>query len=277
MNNLMQKLVEAKTYIVSQTDEKNADIGLVLGSGLGELAERVDERIVIPYAAIPHFPVSTVAGHKSCLVIGTLEGKRVVCMQGRFHFYEGYSMDQIVFPIQVMHMLGAQNLILTNAAGCVNTAWNAGDLMIITDHIKLIAESPMRGTNVDELGERFFDMSCTYDKALQQLALDCGKTLGIQLRQGVYQYFTGPQYETPAEVRLARMCGADAVGMSTVPEAIAASHMHMHTLGISSLTNMAAGILDTPLNHKDVLEASEKGKAHFAVLIQNIVQRMNAA
>lgn len=272
MNNLIEKLTEAKEYIVSCAGNEHADICIVLGSGLGELAGQVENAVVIPYKSIPNFPVSTVPGHKSQLVIGTLEGRRVICMQGRFHFYEGYEMDQVVFPVQVMHLLGTDNLLLTNAAGCVNTSWSAGDLMIISDHIKLVAESPMRGPNCDELGERFFDMTRTYDKDLQQLALRCGQELGIRLRSGVYQYFTGPQFETPAEVRFARTCGADAVGMSTVPEAIAASQMHMRTLGISCLTNMAAGILDQPLNHKEVLEAGEKVKTGFTALVKKIVR-----
>ena len=273
MDNLMEKLNEAKKYIISCAGPEPADICIVLGSGLGDLAGQVENPVIIPYKSIPNFPVSTVPGHKSRLVIGTLENRRVICMQGRFHFYEGYSMDQVAFPVQVMHLLGTDNLLLTNAAGCVNTAWKAGDLMIITDHIKLTAESPVRGPNCGELGERFFDMSRTYSRELQQLARKCGTSLGITLREGVYQYFTGPQFETPAEVRFARLCGADAVGMSTVPEAIAASQMHMHTLGISCLTNMAAGILDQPLNHKEVLEAGEKVKTSFTALVRMIVQK----
>jgi purine-nucleoside phosphorylase len=273
MDNLIEKLTEAKDYIVSCAGPEPAAVCIVLGSGLGDLAGQVENPVIIPYKSIPNFPVSTVPGHKSRLVIGTLEGRRVICMQGRFHFYEGYGMDQVVFPVQVMHLLGTDNLLLTNAAGCVNTAWKAGDLMLITDHIKLTAESPVRGPNCDELGERFFDMSRTYGRELQQLARDGAKTLGITLREGVYQYFTGPQFETPAEVRFARMCGADAVGMSTVPEAIAASQMHMHTLGISCLTNMAAGILDLPLNHKEVLEAGERVKTDFTALVKMIVQK----
>jgi purine nucleoside phosphorylase I, inosine and guanosine-specific len=272
MDDRMVKLEEAKKYIVSCAGSEPASVCIVLGSGLGDLADQVEDPVVIPYKEIPNFPVSTVPGHKSRLVIGTLEGKRVICMQGRFHFYEGYSMDQVVFPVQVMHLLGTDNLLLTNAAGCVNIGWRAGDLMIISDHIKLVSESPMRGPNCDELGERFFDMSRTYAKELQELAMKCGTSLGITLRRGVYQYFTGPQFETPAEVRFARTCGADAVGMSTVPEAIAASQMHMRTLGISCLTNMAAGILDQPLNHKEVLEAGEKVKTGFTSLVRMIVR-----
>ena len=193
-------------------------------------------------------------------------------MQGRFHFYEGYGMDEVVFPIQLMHMLGCDNLLLTNAAGCVNKDWKPGDLMIISDHIKICAESPMRGANCPELGVRFFDMGNTYNKDLRSLAKKIAGQLGIEIREGVYQYFTGPQYETPAEIRFARTCGADAVGMSTVPEAIAASHMRMKTLGISCLTNMAAGILDQPLDENEVIETAQKVTKSFTALVKKIIQ-----
>ena len=193
-------------------------------------------------------------------------------MQGRFHFYEGYGMDEVVFPIQLMKMLGCENLLLTNAAGCVNKDWKPGDLMIISDHIKICAESPMRGANCPELGVRFFDMGNAYDKDLRALAKKLAGQLGIEVREGVYQYFTGPQYETPAEVRFARSCGADAVGMSTVPEAIAASHMRMKTLGISCLTNMAAGILDQPLDENEVIECAQKVTKSFTALVRKSIQ-----
>ncbi len=271
MENLMDKLLESASFIRSKVGDEALQIGIVLGSGLGALAESVTEAVAIPYAEIPHFPVSTVPGHAGRLVIGKLEGKRVVCMQGRFHYYEGYSMDQVVFPIQVMRMLGIRNLLLTNAAGCVNKDWKPGDLMIITDHIKLVADNPLRGPNCDELGLRFFDMSKAYDPDLRTMALGVGEALGIPLRQGIYQLFTGPSFETPAEVRFARMCGADAVGMSTVPETIAANQCGMKVLGISCLTNMAAGILDQPLDHHEVLETGEKVKVAFSNLVKTIV------
>ena len=272
MTNLIEKLTQAKEYITSKAGSEKADLCIVLGSGLGGLADEVSDAVIIPYKDIPNFPVSTAPGHKSRLVIGTLEGKRVICMQGRFHFYEGYSMDDVVFPIQLMHLLGCDNLLLTNAAGCVNKDWNPGDLMIISDHIKICAESPMRGPNYPELGVRFFDMGNTYNKDLRALAKKCASELKIDVREGVYQYFTGPQYETPAEVRFARTCGADAVGMSTVPEAIAASHMRMRTLGISCLTNMAAGILDQPLDENEVIETAQKVTRTFTMLVKKIIQ-----
>lgn len=271
MDNLLEKLQEAAQYIESKIGTKPVEIGMVLGSGLGSLAESIENPVFVPYKEIPFFPVSTVPGHKGRLVVGELEGKRVLCMQGRFHYYEGYGMDEVVFPIQVMHTLGIGNLLLTNAAGCVNEAWKPGDLMLISDHIKIMADNPLRGPNADQLGDRFFDMSNAYDKTLREVARTCAAKLGIGLREGVYQLFTGPSFETPAEVRFARMCGADAVGMSTVPEAIAASHMRMKVMGISCLTNMAAGILSQPLNHQEVLETGQRVKQSFSSLVRSIV------
>ncbi|MFA6891073.1 MAG: purine-nucleoside phosphorylase [Sphaerochaetaceae bacterium] len=272
MERLMEKLNETKDFILSKIGDEPVAVGVVLGSGLGGLGDQIENAVVIPYKEIPNFPVSTAPGHKSRLIVGNLEGRRIICMQGRFHYYEGYGMDQVVYPIQTMRMLGVRNLLLTNAAGCVNTAWKPGDLMLIKDHIKLVPESPMRGPNCDELGQRFFDMGNAYDKELRIFAKRCASSLGIELREGVYQLFTGPQYETPAEVRFARMCGADAVGMSTVPEAIAASHMRMRTMGISCLTNMAAGILDQPLTTEEVLETGERVKHTFTALVRSIIK-----
>ncbi len=271
MDNLLQNLDLAAAYIKNKAGDKKIEIGMVLGSGLGELANEIVDPVIIPYSDIPSFPVSTVSGHAGRLVIGNLQGKRVLCMQGRFHYYEGYDMDVVVFPIQVMKRLNIENLLLTNAAGCVNETWKPGDLMLIKDHIKLIADNPLRGKNYEELGPRFFDMSTAYDKNLGNLAKKIAKEQGIDLKEGVYQLFTGPSYETPTEVRLARILGADAVGMSTVPEAIAAAHMSMHTIGISCLTNMASGILDQPLNHEEVLETSELVKVKFTSLVKEII------
>ncbi len=272
MEQLMAKLKESCDLLRRHIGSSAIDVGIVLGSGLGELAEQLEDAVVIPYRLIPHFPVSTVNGHKGQFVVGVLEGRRVACMQGRFHYYEGYGMDEVVYPVQTMKMLGISNLLLTNAAGCVNTAWKPGDLMLIKDHIKLVPDSPLRGPNPDELGERFFDMSNAYDRHLRFYAKSCAQRLGIPLHEGVYQLFTGPNFETPSEVRLARLVGADAVGMSTVPEAIAASHMKMHTMGISCLTNMAAGILDQSLNHQEVLETGDRVKKSFQALVREIVR-----
>ena len=272
MENLMQKLREAKAFIESKTKGLEIYAGLVLGSGLGDMADEIKNPVIINYKDIPHFPVSTVAGHAGRLVIGELEGRNVLCMQGRFHFYEGYEMDQVVFPIQVMKMLGIERLILTNAAGCVNKAWNPGTLMLITDHIKLIPNCPLRGHNEDELGLRFFDMSRAYDPGLLEVARKEAEKLGIPVKEGVYMFFAGPNFETPAEIRAARVLGADAVGMSTVPEVIAAAHCGIRTLGISCMTNMAAGILDQPLGHTEVLETGLRVKGQFSALIRAIVR-----
>ena len=268
----MKCLSESKEYIASRLGARKPEIGIVLGSGLGDMADAIENPVVIDYHDIPHFPVSTVPGHKGRLVIGMLEGRCVLCMQGRFHYYEGYSMEEVVYPVRTMKMLGIDNLFLTNAAGCVNEKWNAGDLMLIEDHIKIVAENPLRGKNPEELGDRFFDMTRAYDKGLLTLAEKAAIRKGIPVRKGVYMLFAGPSFETPAEVRFARIAGADAVGMSTVPEAIAASHMHMRTLGISCLTNMAAGILDQPLNHEEVLETGERVKKTFSALVREIIR-----
>jgi purine-nucleoside phosphorylase len=273
MENLMAKLREAAEYINKKTNGLKIYAGLVLGSGLGDLAEEIENKIIIPYKEIPNFPVSTVQGHAGRLVIGKLEGKVVLCMQGRFHFYEGWGMDQVVFPVQVMRVLGIERLIVTNAAGCVNKEWKPGDLMLITDHIKITtAQNPLRGPNEDELGVRFFDMSRAYDPDLADVARKVAKEQGIELREGVYMYFSGPSFETPADIRAARVLGADAAGMSTVPEVIAAAHCGLKTLGISCMTNMAAGILDQPLNHQEVMETGIRVKKQFSALIKGVVR-----
>lgn len=270
---LTDRLKESASYVAARIKVK-PEIGIVLGSGLGDLANQIQEAVWIPYKDIPHFPVSTVEGHAGQLVIGKLGTKPVICMAGRFHFYEGYDMQTVVFPIQMMRMLGLDKLILTNAAGCVNKSWSTGDLMLITDHIKLCADSPLRGRNEDELGLRFFDMSRVYDPDFRLIAKAQATKLGITLREGVYEYFTGPNFETPAEIRFARIAGADAVGMSTVPEAIAAAHCGLRVLGISCMTNMAAGVSDAPLNHQEVTEMGRKVSKTFQMLIKSIVEEM---
>lgn len=269
---LIEKLRESSDYIRNRIGDGPVDMAIVLGSGLGDLADSIENAVAVDYHDIPHFPVSTVPGHKGRLVAGTLEGRRVVCMQGRFHYYEGWSLQECVYPVQTFNVMGIGKLFLTNAAGCVNTSWQPGDLMIITDHIKLMGDSPLRGQNPDELGPRFFDMSSVWDAQARETALAAAQKCAVNVRQGVYMLFGGPQFETPAEVRLARILGADAVGMSTVPEAIAASHMGMKTLGISCLTNMGAGILNQKLNHEEVLETGERVKASFTALVREIVR-----
>jgi purine-nucleoside phosphorylase len=247
---------------------------MVLGSGLGYLAEKVENPISVPFFAIPHFRRSTAPGHAGRLVFGMLEGQPVAVMQGRFHHYEGYSFADVTFPIRVLRLLGAEKLVVTNAAGCVNESWQAGDLMLIQDHIKLTLDSPLCGANIPEFGPRFPDSSFNYSPALRQAARQVAEEQGITLREGVYMYMPGPQYESPAEIRAIRVLGADAVGMSTVPEVIVARHCGMEVLGITLLTNMAAGILDQPLSEEEVLTAAEEGKERFSSLILGCLSKM---
>lgn len=250
------------------------EIGLILGSGLGVLADEIENAVKIPYEDIPHFPVSTVEGHAGQLVFGDLEGKRVVAMQGRFHFYEGYSMEQVTFPVRVLKLIGVETLIVTNAAGACNESFNPGDLMIITDHINFFGTSPLIGKNASDFGTRFPDMSEAYDKELVTLTEGVATKLGLSVQKGVYFGNTGPTYETPAEVKMARLLGGDVVGMSTVPEVIVARHSDMRVLGISCVSNMAAGILDQPLNHEEVIETTERVRQDFLSLVRGTIQSM---
>jgi len=266
----IKKVKEAVDFIVSKTDYLPT-IGLVLGSGLGSLADKIQKPIIIKYDEIPGFPKSTVEGHAGQLVIGELSGKIVVAMQGRFHFYEGYHLKDVTFPIRVMIQFGIGSLIVTNAAGGVNTGFIPGDLMIINDHINFTGQNPLIGENLKEFGARFVDMSRAYNREYIRIAKKAGGKLGLNLKEGVYMWFTGPTYETPAEVKLARNLGADAVGMSTVPEVIVANHQGIKVLGISCITNMAAGILDQPLNHEEVIETSMKVKDDFEKLLIEII------
>ncbi|MFS8652559.1 MAG: purine-nucleoside phosphorylase [Caldibacillus sp.] len=266
-------ILEAKAFIEAKTDQKPT-VGLVLGSGLGVMADQIENAVIIPYDEIPYFARSKAEGHANQLVIGQLSGVTVAAMKGRFHFYEGFTLDEVTFPIRVMKALGIETVILTNAAGAVNTDFSPGDLMLISDHINLTGRNPLIGPNNDELGPRFPDSTNIYTKELQELALDVAKSLNIPLKRGVYAWWTGPSYETPAEVRMIRILGGDACGMSTVPESIVASHGGMKVLGISCLTNMAAGILDTPLSHDEVIAVAEKVKDRFIQLIKGILEKL---
>ncbi|WP_335869791.1 purine-nucleoside phosphorylase [Bacillus sp. 2205SS5-2] len=266
-----EKIESAANYLNEKTTVA-PKIGLILGSGLGVLAEEIENPVKIPYDEIPDFPVSTVEGHAGQLVFGELSGQPVVAMQGRFHFYEGYSFDQVTFPVRVMKQLGVNSLIVTNAAGGVNESFEPGDLMIITDHINNMGGNPLIGRNDSRLGVRFPDMSEAYTKSLQKLAREVAEKLSIKVREGIYLGNTGPIYETPAEVRLARVLGGDAVGMSTVPEVIVARHGGMNVLGISCISNMAAGILDQPLTHDEVIETTEKVRSNFLSYVKEIVK-----
>ena len=270
MDNRLEPLHKAADFIASKINEI-PEIGMILGSGLGVLGDEVENPLIIRYEDIPFFPRSTVEGHAGQMVIGKLEGKNVLVMQGRFHYYEGYSMDTVVFPVRVMKLLGIKNFLVTNSSGGVNTSFEPGDLMIISDHVKLGLDSPLRGPNMDEFGTRFPDMSDGYTKALRALAKKAGESLGISLREGVYALMGGPNYETPAEIRMLRTLGADAVGMSTVPEVLAAAHAGMKVLGISCITNMAAGVLDQPLNHQEVMDTAARVRENFIAVVRKII------
>lgn len=269
---MFNKVETAAGFIKGKMNGAIPEIGLILGSGLGVLADEIENPVKIPYGDIPEFPVSTVEGHAGQLVIGNLGGKTVLAMQGRFHFYEGYPMEKVTFPVRVMKQLGIETLIVTNAAGSVNESFKPGDLMIINDHINMMGTNPLIGPNDERFGPRFPDMSEAYNKELRVKAREIATSLGIDVKEGVYIGNSGPAYETPAEVRMARILGGDAVGMSTVPEVIVARHCGMKVLGISCLTNMAAGILDQPLSHTEVIETTERVKSDFLEFVKAIVR-----
>lgn len=267
---LSNKIKQAADFILEKSKYK-PEIGLILGSGLGSLADSIENPEFYPYETLPNFPISTVEGHAGRLVIGMLNGKCVVAMQGRFHYYEGYAYSEVTFPVRVMKSIGVEKLIVTNAAGSVNTEYKPGDLMIITDHINFSGDNPLIGKNLEDFGPRFPDMSTAYNPSLIEKAKKVASDLNIDVKEGIYMMFTGPTYETPAEVRMARILGADAVGMSTAPEVIIANHSGMKVLGISCLTNMAAGILKQPLNHEEVMETSTLVRSKFISLMSKII------
>lgn len=268
--NMLEKAVN---FIKEKINGFVPEVGIVLGSGLGELADEYS-RIVLDYKDIPGFEASTVYGHKGRLVFAEINGKNVVMMQGRFHFYEGHSIQKVVFPIKVMRKLGVKTVILTNAAGGVNASFNPSDLMIITDHINFMGVNPLIGLNDDTLGVRFPDMSEVYTPELVDLVKNAGNKVGVDLQEGVYMALTGPSYETPAEVRMARTLGADAVGMSTVPEAIVASWAGMKVIGISCICNSAAGVSTVGLSHEEVINAANKAKNKFKALIKEVLKEL---
>ncbi len=249
-------------------------VAMVLGSGLGYLGDEVEEAIVVPYGDIPNFKASTAPGHKGQLVFGKLAGKPVAVMQGRMHHYEGYSYQEVSYAVRVLRLLGCDTLFVTNAAGGVNWKFKAGDLMLITDQIKIFMESPLRGENIPEFGVRFPDSSYLYTPALQDLARQQARKLDMDLKEGVYMYFPGPQYETPAEIRMARLLGADAVGMSTAPEVITAAHCGMEVLGFTLVSNMAAGVLPQPLSEEEVLEAAAAARDRFSALLLACLEQL---
>lgn len=270
----IEALRAACDFLHTRLGGREPEIGLILGSGMGLLADEVGDAVRIPYEEIPGFPVSTVEGHAGQLVVGWLEGRQVIVMQGRFHYYEGYPIRALAMPVWVMKLLGVRMLIVTNAAGGVNPAFSQGDLMRITDHINFTFDNPLMGPNIPELGPRFPDTSTAYSARLGAVTHAVAQAQGITLRDGVYQFNTGPTYETPAETRLARHLGADAVGMSTVPEVQAAAHCGIEVLGISFISNLAAGIADHALSHDEVVETMDAVKDKFIRLVCGILKNM---
>jgi purine-nucleoside phosphorylase len=266
-------ITEARDYIKSKISFV-PEIAVILGTGLGTLADHIENKIVIKYSEIPHFPVSTVTGHAGEFIIGDLSGKKVMAMKGRFHYYEGYDMKQVTLPVRVMKALGINKLIVTNAAGGMNPNFQAGDLMIITDHINFFFTNPLIGPNFEELGPRFPDMSEPYKKEYIKLALDTAARLDIKVQQGVYLALTGPCYETPAELRFMAKLGGDTVGMSTIPEVIVANHGGMKVLGISCVTDMALPDALEPLDHERVVATADKAKIKLVALVKEIITNM---
>lgn len=268
---ILSQMNEAVAYLQSQVDVK-PQVGIILGTGLGGLADKIKVHKKVPYEDIPHFPVSTVKGHSGQLVFGELGGKQVMAMQGRFHYYEGYTLQEVTFPVRVMKLMGIERLIVSNASGGVNPDFEIGEIMLITDHINFFPGNPLIGKNIDELGPRFPDMSDVYCTEMLELAEKIAAEKNIRVAKGVYLGLTGPTLETPAEYKMVRILGADTVGMSTVPEVIVANHCGIKTVGISCLTNMAAGILDQPLNHEEVIETSAKVKNDFIKLMNRVIE-----
>ncbi|MBR5153051.1 MAG: purine-nucleoside phosphorylase [Clostridia bacterium] len=262
---------EAAAYIMNKTNIR-PELGLVLGTGLNPLADAIEDAVIIPFEKIPHFPVSTV--HAGNLVIGTLRGKSVVCMQGRVHYYEGYTMRELGFPVQVMHAMGVKTLLLTNASGGICETYFPGQVVAISDHIKLDMDSPLRGENPDSLGSRFFDMSTAYTPELLAFAQEVAKELDYPLCEGVYAYMGGPQFETPAEIRMLRIMGADLVGMSTVPEVIAAAHCGIKVLALSCVTNMAAGMDMGGFNESVIADAEVIGQKTMLTFLEKAVEKL---
>lgn len=273
MNTFYEKLLKC-SEAVSKKIPFRPEIGLVLGSGLGDYAQAMQIEETLEYSDIEGFPVSTVSGHKGRFLFGYVEGVPVVAMQGRVHYYEGYPMQDVVLPVRLMGKMGVRKLILTNAAGGVNYDFHPGTLMVITDHITSLVPSPLIGPNEDSLGTRFPDMSEVYSKRLREIIKKAGGNTGVTLKEGVYVQFTGPAYETPAEIRMCRTIGGDAAGMSTACEAMAAHHMGIEVCGISCITNLAAGMSDQPLDHKEVQETADKVSADFTRLITETIRLM---
>lgn len=271
---ITKPMIEEAASFIRRTTDVQPEIGLILGSGLGVLGDELEDAVTIPYEDIPHFPVSTVEGHAGELLIGKLQGRNVILMRGRFHMYEGYEPERTALPVRVMKALGVTTLLVTNAAGGINLDFAAGNLMLISDHINFTGKNPLVGPNDNALGVRFPDMSEAYSKRLRGIAKETAKELGFELKEGVYVGLLGPNYETPAEIRMFRTLGADAVGMSTVSEVIVARHSGIEVLGISCISNAAAGILDQPLSHEEVMETTERVKEQFLSLVLTVITKI---
>ena len=270
---LFERAHRATQFIHSRTSTAPS-VAVVLGSGLGAFADELSDATAIGYDEIPGFAHATVEGHAGRLVIGKAGNVAVAAMQGRFHFYEGYSLEEVTFPIRVLKLLGVNTLMLTNAAGSLNTELTPGSLMVISDHINLMGVNPLIGPNEEKFGPRFPDLSVAYDPDLQSLVIDEANSMGLSLRRGVYASLTGPSYETPAEIHMVRTLGADAVGMSTVPEAIVARHMDMRVIGISCITNLAAGVSSRPIDHSQVMEIGESVRGQFTELLRRVIAKL---
>jgi len=266
---------EHATRVIRSRISVEPRIALVLGSGLGGFADDFEEAVSIPYEDIPGFVRSTAQGHAGRLVVGKIDSVPVVAMQGRVHYYEGYSLEEVTFAVRTFGLLGIKTLVLTNAAGGINVQLTQGALMVISDHLNLMGVNPLRGANDERFGPRFPDMSAVYSHELQELVINEAKAIGVEVRRGIYGALSGPSYETPAEIHLLRNLGADAVGMSTVPEAIVARHMGLEVLGISCITNMAAGISDEPINHEEVMETGNRVRETFAELLRRVISAIN--
>lgn len=273
-NNLTKAMIQEAADYIRSKGKVSPKVGLILGSGLGVLGDYIEEAVEIDYKDIPHFPTSTVEGHAGELLIGTVKGTPVVLMKGRFHMYEGYGPELTAFPVRVMKELGVMTLLVTNAAGGVNTSYSPGDLMLISDHINMTGRNPLIGHNDPDLGPRFPDMSQPYSRRLRELAKEVADQNGVPLQEGVYVGLLGPSYETPAEIRMLRTLGADAVGMSTVSEVIVARHAGIEVLGISCISNMASGILDQPLSHVEVIETTDRVREKFLNLVLAIIPQL---
>lgn len=266
-------VMEAKSFIALHCD-KTPQVGMILGSGLGQISEQIENKIMIPYESIPHFPQTHVAGHEGNLIIGDVHGKCVIVMQGRFHYFEGYTMKEIAFPVFVMKMLGVKDMIITNACGGINRNFQPGDLMLLDDFINGVATNPLIGVNDERFGTRFPDMSEPYSSELRELAKRIANRLMIPYHCGVYTMWQGPYYETAAEIRMYERAGSDAIGMSTVPETIAANYLGMRVLGISCITNMATGIRKEKHSHEEVLKVAETASSRMCAWIQNILMEL---